>query len=148
MLLTRQKRRPPSAKLNMTPMIDIIFQLLVFFMCTATFGVENMLHSLLPSSAAAATKSGSAGQDFPPTRVRLSRVGTDSVLVTCDGQTCTNFDDLVVKLKARRAILADKMRVIIEGQGAVPFAQMARALDACHEADLENVAFLPKEVAG
>ena len=144
MLLTRQKRKPPAPALNMTPMIDIIFQLLVFFMCTATFSVENILRSQLPSSSQAA-KAEAAGQDFPPTRVRVAAL-TKGVLVCCDGTPCKDFDDLVGKLKARRAILDDKLRVVIEGEGAVRFGDMARALDACREAGLENVAFVPKEV--
>ena len=141
MLLTRQKRAAPFPQLNMTPMIDVIFQLLVFFMCTASFSVENMLQTQLPESGP--SKPGDE-EDFPPVRVRLSRM-TKGVLVTCDEQPCTTFDDLVRKLSARRQI-AD-MRVIIEGEPAVPFGHMAGALDACHQADLKKVVFSPKGVA-
>jgi biopolymer transport protein ExbD len=140
MLLTRQTREPPSPKLNMTPMIDIIFQLLVFFMCTATFSVENVLRTQLPRASAA----GAEAPDFPPSHIRLSPAA-EGVLVTCDGEPCQDFEDLVAKLKARRAISAD-LRVIIEGEGPVDFGYMARALDACHDADLRNVAFSPKGV--
>jgi biopolymer transport protein ExbD len=145
MLLTRQKRKPPSPKLNMTPMIDIIFQLLVFFMCTASFSVEDILRTQLPTQGQARKDGAEEQEDFPPTRVRVTRL-PEGVHVTCDGKPCMNFGDLVGKLKARHGILRDKMRVIIEGEGAVPFGYMARALDACHEAELQNVALLPKGI--
>lgn len=140
MLLTRQKPKAPSPTLNMTPMIDIIFQLLVFFMCTATFSVENVLRTQLPSDAQA---EGPDEESFPPIRIRLRKV-PDGVVVTCDGERCENYDEVVGRLKAFHDKVSKEMRVIIEGEGDVAFGYMARALDACHQAGLRNVAFSPR----
>ncbi|HUW35167.1 MAG TPA: biopolymer transporter ExbD, partial [Planctomycetota bacterium] len=68
MRLTRQKRAGAGAELNIAAMIDVVFQLLIFFMCTSSFGtLENDL-------AAKATQPGPgqrARADFPPVRVNL-----------------------------------------------------------------------------
>jgi len=146
--LTRQRQKAPSPQLNMTPMIDCVFQLLIFFLCTSSFMTENHLVTQLP----AASKEKPAQEPLPPVRIVVSRVG-EGVMMTCDDQACATFDGLVEKLKARRAIAPapadrdkDRLHVIIEGQAGVPFAYMAGALDACHQADLYSVAFSPKGI--
>jgi len=140
MLLTRQRRGPPSPGLNMTPMIDVVFQLLIFFMCTSVFNPpEHTLPTQLPQSGAAARPA----DDFDPVVLRLARAGS-GVLVTCDAQPMASFAQLIGSLKRRRAV-AD-VQVVIEGEGAVPFGDMVAALDACYQADLWRVAFSPKGV--
>ncbi len=148
MKLTRQRQKAPSPQLNMTPMIDCVFQLLIFFLCTSSFTTEQHLQTQLP----AASKEKPAQEPLPPVRIAVSRVG-DDVLMACDDQACGTFDTLVERLKARRAIAPapadrekDPLHVIIEGQAGVPFAFMAGALDACHQADLFSVAFSPKGI--
>ena len=138
MKLTRQTRKPGRIELNMASMIDVVFLLLIFFMCTSTFTLEKELRSHLPQASGAAA---AEPPDFGPVRIKLSSLGK-GVLITCDGTSCSDLDALVKALEARRAV-AD-MAVIIEGQGTVPFRYMAGALDACHRADLHRVAFSAK----
>ncbi len=46
-----QEGGPPS-ELNLTPMIDIVFQLLVFFLLTLNFkSVDRRIESMLPKSS-------------------------------------------------------------------------------------------------
>jgi biopolymer transport protein ExbD len=135
MLLTRQKRVPPLPALNMTPMIDVVFQLLIFFMCTSGVKmIEQNLRATLPQLSATP----SAAQEFEPVRIRVSRA-RGGVLILCDGQECLTFAALVAGLQARRAV-ADRP-VIIEGESTVPLSAMVAAIDACYQADLARVAF-------
>ncbi|HUU43209.1 MAG TPA: biopolymer transporter ExbD [Planctomycetota bacterium] len=137
MKLSRTTRRPPKPELNMASMIDVVFLLLIFFMCTSTFKIEQELRSNLPQAAGNVQVS---PDDFT-VRIRLAPLGT-GVHILCDGQSVNDFDALVKTLEARRAI-AD-MPVIIEGQPKVAFRFMVAALDACHRADLHRVAFSAK----
>jgi biopolymer transport protein ExbD len=139
MLLTRQKRVPGAGQLNLASMVDVVFLLLIFFMCTSSFrGLENDLTAQLPRIGAGKDTS---QEDFEPVRIEIARAGA-GVRVTCDGATCASFADLADQLEARRAI-AD-VPVIIAGQAAVPFRHMVSALDACHQAGLRRVAFSAK----
>jgi biopolymer transport protein ExbD len=139
MLLTRQRRKPDRSELNMAPMIDVVFLLLIFFMCTSSFDrPENEMRSDLPRTGGAVDK-----DDFDPVRIRLTGRG-QAVRITCDNQPCPDFETLVKMLKARRAI-AD-VPVVIRGDGTVPVARMIGALDACHQADLKRVAFAAEGV--
>ena len=135
MLLTRQRKQPELPTLNMAAMVDIVFLLNVFFLCTAS---AIQLEKEIPTPMPQVRTAPEAAREFDPVRIRLSRAA-EGVLVTCDNQPCATFHDLATMLRARRAI-AD-VPVIIQGEGAVPFGKMVAALDTCHRADLRKVAF-------
>ena len=139
MQLTRQRHTSKRAVLNMAAMIDVVFLLLIFFMCTSSFvRPERNLRSRLPQAGAPGAAD---AEPLDPVRIRLSR-SPAGVVVTCDDQACATTDRLVGMLRARRA-LGDPS-VIIQGAAAVPFGRMVTALDACHRAGLYRVAFSPK----
>jgi len=137
MRLTRQKRTTGAPELNMAAMVDVVLLLLIFFMCTSSFQrPEQDLPSRLPQTGGAVT---TEPEEFEPVRIRLSVTGEASVLIECDRIACATLDALEQHLTARRAV-AD-VRVIISGEGDVPFGDMVGALDACYRADLRRVAF-------
>ena len=137
-------RRPirfSAPELNMAPMIDIVFLLLIFFMCTSSFNEnEGQLPAQMPQTSLQGRK---LIEDFDPVRITL-RSTPGGVEMLCDGQVCSNFDVLYAKLQARRAI-AD-VPVIIEGRKGVPFGSMVAAMDTCYRADFRRVAFSARGV--
>ena len=138
MLLTRQSRQGPAPQLSLAPMIDVVFLLLIFFMCTTTFKkLEKDLPSKMPEVGRGAQ------QDFDPVRILVSKAAK-GVLVTCNDQPCATIDDLVGRLRALRAIA--NVPVVIEGQPTVPFGYMVASLDACYQADFQRVAFSARGV--
>ncbi len=135
MRLTHQKREVGKPTLNMASMIDVVFLLLIFFMCTSAFKApERNLPSPLPRVGGPRM----AVEEFEPVRIVVQPVG-DGVLISCDGQPCTSFAQLREQLEARRRI-AD-LPVIIEGRRGVRFRHMVAALDTCYQADLRRAAF-------
>jgi len=136
MKLTRRARRPAGVELNMAPMIDVVFLLLIFFMCTSSFiQAEGEIPSNLPETGV-----GQADQqdDFNPVRIDLLRSG-EAVMITCNGHPCGSFEVLRTMLREQR-LIADTP-VIIQGAGDVPFGYMVAALDACHQEQLKRVVF-------
>ena len=97
----RQRRGGMTMSLNLTPMIDIVFLLLFFFLMVSRFQVsEGMLPAKLPSQAAA------VAVDIPrtPIRIRLATGGSTEVCrVTID-----RFNPAPMPL----AELADRLRQI------------------------------------
>lgn len=137
MRLTRQKSVLAVPQLNMASMVDVVFLLLIFFMCTSSLNQpENDISSQL---------SGRGQRAVPErlVRIRLLNVAT-GVLITCDERSIPDFLSLETELQ-RRASLEDRP-VVIEGQAGVPFRFMVAALDACHRAGVRRVAFSPREV--
>ncbi|MCK5729080.1 MAG: biopolymer transporter ExbD, partial [Methylococcales bacterium] len=55
-----QNKRPPL-EINLTPMIDVVFLLLIFFMVSTTFTKETGLNLNLPEAKGDATKTDNSG---------------------------------------------------------------------------------------
>jgi len=138
MLLTRQSRRSRPPELSLAPMIDVVFLLLIFFMCTTSFRkMERDMPSQMPEIGRGKQ------QDFDPVRILVSRV-PKGVLVRCNDVPCATFDALIARLRALRAIA--EVPVVIEGQPDVPFGYMVATLDAAYQAEFRKVAFSAKGV--
>jgi biopolymer transport protein ExbD len=138
MLLSRQKPAAKSIQLNMAAMIDVVFLMLIFFMCTSSLlRPEKNLPSQLPLAGSP----GAAAEELDPVRIRLLP-GAGAARITCDNQPCATVDELVRRLRARRA-LGDPL-VVIQGHDDVAFGDMVAALDACYRAELYRTAFSAK----
>ena len=136
MLLTRQKNELAPPQLNMASMVDVVFLLLIFFMCTSSISqLENSLPSQVSQLGPGA---GAESADFPPQIVRVQRV-PEGVLVMLGETPCATFERLIEEL--RRLQSGADAPVLIKGQGDVPFRYMVAALDACHRAGCRRVAF-------
>ncbi len=141
MQLTRQTHRPNPPRLQMAAMIDIVFLLLIFFMCTTTFArPEEDLPTQLPANTEAST----ALDEFDPVQIRLDLVD-GAVITTVDGIEVAGDAELRTQLEARRAIA--NIPAIIQGGGQVPFGEMVRVLDLCYAIGLNRVAYAPPQVS-
>ena len=54
MKFRRDRKRRIDPRLDMTPLIDVVFQLLIFFMLTATFVVQSTIQIEMPEAEGAA----------------------------------------------------------------------------------------------
>ena len=136
MKLTRVKRNRSSAMLEMASMIDVVFLLLIFFICTASF---SKTEDEIDASSTAPGASGKAAE-FDSIRITLSSAksaGTYSI--RCDQTQCADRDALTRELTRRRS-LADAT-VIVEGTRDVPFEAMVQVLNIAKRARFNNVAF-------
>ncbi|WP_372835234.1 ExbD/TolR family protein, partial [Pontibacterium sp.] len=50
------RQRPEEVSVNLTPLIDVVFLLLIFFMVSTTFTKETQLEIDLPSASGSATE--------------------------------------------------------------------------------------------
>ena len=136
MLLTRQKNEVAPPQLNMASMVDVVFLLLIFFMCTSSISqLENSLSSQVSQLGPGA---GAESADFPPHIIEVQQVPEGAMWML--GETpCVTFDRLIEELRRLRS--GADAPVLIKGQRNVPFKYMVEALDACHQAGCRRVAF-------
>ena len=89
-----QRQRREEININLTPLIDVVFLLLIFFMITTTFTKESHLSIRLPESS---SDSASVPQE----------IETLDVVVGVDGQYSVNGQPLVTSdaLTLKRALL-------------------------------------------
>ena len=145
MLLTRQSMKPVRPLLNIAAMIDVVFLLLIFFMCTTSFeAVDKDLSAQIPQLSGDPSEE----SDFEPIRIelRLSGAATEAVgsevVIFCDGLKCSGFVELA-KMLGQRWAIAD-IPVIISGEDEIDYENLVRVMDICYEIGFGRVAFSAK----
>ncbi|HSO83551.1 biopolymer transporter ExbD [Thiocapsa sp.] len=129
----RPHRRDP-ADINLTPLIDVVFLLLIFFMVSTTFKDEARLRVQLPEAQ---------GEEIPaeePEMIRLviDRSGSFNVddRAVRDRKTETLVDVLKERLGER-----EPLPVLIQADAQTPHQAVMTALDAASQAGLVRIAF-------
>ena len=123
---------------NLTPLIDMVFLLLVFFLASTTFAKEEVEMDLtLPEAT-----SGEPGEDGHLLVINVKRDGT----LTIDGRAVT-AEGLRQRLRAAAARDRDQ-EVLIRGDTLVHFGVVAQAFDACLAASLRKVSIAAKPLSG
>lgn len=99
----RSRRRRGGLSLNLTPMIDVTFLLLVFFVCTTrALERESLLRADLTAEAGT-TDSDALGLDEPPLRIAIGRQdGRVTVRIEAPLPQPGTVEELVALLRDRR----------------------------------------------
>ena len=119
---------------NMTPMIDMVFNLLIFFILTSQFAKLEIEEVVLPPSLTATFK------DYTQFRnVVINIVNPDNPHIVVFGQTLT-LDELTEVLKDRKAGIdaGEAMNVILRSDGDIPYEEVARAMLATGRAQIQG----------
>ena len=141
MLIPSSFRKVHEADNTMTSMIDVVFLLLIFFICTASF---QALESTLPTSLEAA---GSTATDVPvnfeqPTDrviVKLSLAGGRVAWVVNDRPYSTLRE--VHAVLRQVALIDNGLPVILDADGVVPLGDVIDIYDLCRMAGFIKVQF-------
>jgi biopolymer transport protein ExbD len=144
---------PYQADARPTALIDIIFLLLVFFMCASSFPLlERRLDALLPKDKGMRATVAKQLNNLDETVIHVTAVGYGNGLripkFTIMGWTTSNPNELIAKLMQLQGVMAGTSqkaspRVVIAGKPDCPFMHVMTALDACAHANLTNVEFRP-----
>jgi biopolymer transport protein ExbD len=126
----------------MTPMIDVIFNLLIFFVCTASFRPpEQVLPTMLSSLGASSTV-----VPLPPEIVELEDVVIKVLAV--DGriawqinqQSYERLEQVREVLLAIAGLQAD-LPIILDVQGEVPLGDVIDLYDLCRLVGFDKIQF-------
>jgi biopolymer transport protein ExbD len=144
----RMKRDLPPAKmqLNLTSMIDVIFQLLIYFVITANFTMdEGVLTARLPEE-------GNAPQEVtleppsPPLFITVQSSGLDHYRIGLEGfpETPNDFAGLQRMLRDLRitgTFDAEKKPIVIKPDAQVRWQHVVNAFNAAVGAEYKRVSF-------
>jgi biopolymer transport protein ExbD len=115
---------------NLTPMIDVILVLTIFFMCATKFSADERTFDLdLPSADHAAAVAARQPEVVEVEGGGTLRLGTETV----------NIDELTGRLRARRTDVPDLV-VMIRGARDVSHGRMTEVYEACRGAGVRHVA--------
>lgn len=125
----------------MTPMIDVVFQLLIFFICTASFQLSE---EALPTSLAIAGGPTPAATVEIETDLKRIVVRGESI----DGDTKWTVNDrpspslVEVEQMLRAAAAIDRaLPVVLDVGGDVPLGDMIDVYDRCRLVQFERIEF-------
>lgn len=120
--------------LNLTPMIDIVFLLIIFFMVGTRFSELNDLEKQLPISVPEV----SAGTALTaPPKQKVIHVFQDGRIHFEDQDV--NLSDLTSKLKDAKQAYR-KQGVVIRGDASSQHQTVVSVINACRQADIIDIA--------
>lgn len=122
---------PPT--LNMTPMIDIVFLLIIFFMVGTRFTELSEQEKAIDLSVPAVKSSGLPAPPPAKRQINVFREGS----ITLDSEP-VSLDELETRLTSDKRANSG-LGVIIRGDSQVVYQQIADVLAACRSAGIADV---------
>lgn len=120
----------PEPTLNLTPMIDIVFLLIIFFMVGTKFTeLERQIELELPAVK-------QFGALTAPPRERVVNVYRDNTIMM--DKKAFRLDELIAELK-RAHEEYDETSVLIRGDGDGRYQNVTEVLAACRDAGFERL---------
>ena len=117
-----KKERRVEEKPDLTPMIDVVFQLLIFFMVTAVFAITPGLDIKLPEAEEAQA----------PEKENLFIVVDQDGNMKLNHQSVT-FANLKDKLQEKRNLLDNTTLIIIQGDERATHGQIVQIMDIARQ---------------
>lgn len=129
------RRLRPRIEINMTPLIDVILQLIIFFMITTTFRTAPGISIDLPGSKTAQSVSSSA--------LRVVVMSEDEIYVD---KVRTNLQGLSDTLRKRvSGSDSGSVRAVLEGRSGASYQLIISVLDAFRMNGVENVGLITRK---
>ncbi|MCA8989231.1 MAG: biopolymer transporter ExbD [Planctomycetaceae bacterium] len=126
----------------MTPMIDIVFLLLVFFVCVATDHVVEMALPTELASGGVATEQTIPEETWTTeVRVKLRMTPDQTSVITMNGrsfQDVNSFRSTVIAL----AEISRESPVLLDVNDDVPLQDVISVYDACRSAQFDRINFV------
>lgn len=142
------RRQNSGANAAMTPMIDVIFLLLIFFVCASALQHrEASLPAQLSSGSLTSNQTVTAEVPTEQAYIYLRRAGSEKTVAEMNGTVFEDLTGLETQLQALGE-LSKEVPVILDIGPEVPFGDLIRVYDLCQRLQFEAIKFaikLPKE---
>jgi biopolymer transport protein ExbD len=123
----------------MTPMIDVVFQLLIYFLCTASFAAsEQFLPTILPPTGAAANEPPREIQELELVEISLSQAA-DTLRIELNGNAVSSIAELRDRLLQLVALA--KLPVVLDIGPEVHLSNVVAVYDLCVVIGLNGIHF-------
>jgi len=129
----RQRRQPP-VEINLTPLIDVVFLLLIFFMVSTTFEKETRIEVELPKASTEAAPPNEDMVDLVIDREGRFYVNEQEVI----SPEPESLKGAVNKVAAGRTDLPVKIRA----DGKAPYQSVITAMDVLTQLGLAHMSFI------
>jgi biopolymer transport protein ExbD len=143
MNFSRKKRQP--LEITLTPMIDVVFLLLIFFMVTTTFNQQSSIKISLPEAQGEET--------LPNEKIIMLTINADGIYFISgdDGLPHQLVNQKIDTLKRALVQAAGNTRqipFIISADGKTPHQAVVTALDVASQLGFTRITFATKNASG
>jgi biopolymer transport protein ExbD len=134
-----RRQSKEELSVNLTPLIDIVFLLLIFFMVSTTFTKESQLNISLPEASAELS-------DVPPASIEI--LITDAGTYSINGQSLVNNQLDTLKKGITKVLEGrDNAPVVISADAKATHESVVRAMDAAGQLGLINLSITTRQPA-
>ncbi len=127
--MTIERRLKPRINVDLTPLIDIVFQLVIFFMISSTFKTAPGIELRLPESGTATT--------ITITELTIVAVSEDEVYVN-KIRTTAEGAGAVVKSELEGRTLSE-VQAVLEADAGAPYQLVVTLLDSLRKNGIDTV---------
>ena len=129
-MVLRRRRLQRSTTVDMVPMIDVVFQLVIFFMVSSTFKITPAIGLTLPDSATAV-----------PTEMTRLIVAVHSYDLIYLNEQQLDMNDLASAFSGKDGVASESVEsIIVEGDEAVSYQLLVDVLDVLRMNGFNDVA--------
>ncbi len=133
-----QRQRREDVSVNLTPLIDVVFLLLIFFMVSTTFTKESHLEVNLPE----ATEEPVTQAEVDMIEVVINEQGNYSV----NGVPLINTQEKTLRQAIRKFIVDDKKPpLVITADAQTPHQSVVTAMDVSGQLGFEKLSITTKQ---
>jgi biopolymer transport protein ExbD len=125
-----KRRLKPTATVELVPMIDVVFQLVVFFMVSSTFILTPGISLTLPESSTA--------EPVVMGKLIVTIVSEEEIYLNKERYSLEGLDEALEDLRERQE-RGEIRTVVVEGDRSVSYSLMVKTLDSLRRGGFEGV---------
>ncbi|MCW8908741.1 MAG: biopolymer transporter ExbD [Sedimenticola sp.] len=130
--------RKETPELNLTPLIDVVFLLLIFFMVSTTFDKESRIKVELPTAA-------TQDEKVEEETVLSITIDANGRFYVDDREVINTEADTLKRAIEKAAGLRRDLPVIIKADARAPFQSVFKVMDVTSQLGFENMTFPGKQ---
>lgn len=119
-----------DANINLTPLIDVVFLLLIFFMVSTTFDTTSQLKIKLPEASEQQTS-------MPPQKLNLLIDAKGNFFI--NSRELTNSKSATLKAALERTMAGSQLPIVIQSDADSPVQSLVTAMDVVGQLGLTQV---------
>lgn len=135
-----QRQMKPQVRIDLVPMIDVVFQLVIFFMVSTTFIVTPGIGLTFPAASTA--------EPVAMTRIIITVAARDEIYLNKDEHTIQSLNERLAEIKAEEQAREEEVKrtIILEGDMDIPYSLLVEVLDSLRQNGFTGVNLRTREL--
>lgn len=143
----RPDKEPIEAEMDMTPMVDVTFLLLIFFMVTASFSLQKAFPVPVPKTDQPSTSATQEELEEDPETITVRVDSHNTYRVICPefDEEAPSEQELFIKLRTARAATPEANKLLVIAHGDARHDKVITAMDAGTAVGVDGIKLMTVE---